>query len=98
LDGFFGLRVLEGQLRVLILEHQTSRYKNLSSDVLDHIMKLKQTAESISALALKYVENDDAKYYKEFSTIIASPWMTQYPPHKLKPSLRWEIPQYKLKE
>ncbi|XP_005094546.1 uncharacterized protein LOC101856725 [Aplysia californica] len=97
LDGLFGLRVVEGQLHLLVTEYSKGNHKHLSPNVLEQIVKLKTQAEEISAVAVEPVRNDDSKYFDDFNVVIASPWKIMKPHRKLVPSLRWEIPQYKAK-
>ncbi|KAH9519469.1 hypothetical protein Btru_002763 [Bulinus truncatus] len=97
LDGYFGLRVMQGQLQMILSQHKASPHVNLSPDIVNHIENLALSANNVCTLGLKYVENDDPHYFSNFKTIVLSPWMIKKPPRKLQPNLRWEIPQYKAK-
>ncbi|KAK6999694.1 hypothetical protein BgiMline_009365 [Biomphalaria glabrata] len=97
LDGFFGLRIMQGQLQMLVTEYKANPHGNFSSDIIEHIETLVQSSSNVSALGLKYIENDDPVYFHKFRPIILSPWRIKKPHRKLEPHLRWEIPQYKAK-
>ncbi|GFO32867.1 upf0764 protein c16orf89-like protein, partial [Plakobranchus ocellatus] len=95
LDGFFGLRVLEGQLQLLISEHSVGGHQHLSSHTLNQITALKEAAQNLSAIGLSEVKKGNPEYYKNMAPVIAQPWMVRKPHRRLDPSLRWEIPLYK---
>ncbi|GFR83322.1 UPF0764 protein C16orf89-like protein [Elysia marginata] len=97
LDGFFGLRVLEGQIELLISEHSLGLHRQLSNETLKQIIALKEETQNLTALGLEAVKHDDAKYFRTFNPIVSEPWKVIKPHRKLDPTLRWEIPQYKAK-
>ncbi|RUS76489.1 hypothetical protein EGW08_015743, partial [Elysia chlorotica] len=97
LDGFFGLRVLEGQLELLISEHSLGQHRHLTNATLGQMNALKEMLTNLAAIGLKAVKDDDAQYFKAFNPIVSQPWKVTKPHRKLDPSLRWEIPQYKAK-
>ncbi|CAG5127937.1 unnamed protein product [Candidula unifasciata] len=97
LDGLFGLRVIEGQLQLLLSEHQAGRHQHLSQDVVSKMIALKSAAQNASKIGLDSVRSDDSQYFSQFSSMVLHPWTFMKPHRKLEASLRWEIPQYKAK-
>ncbi|MFH4974895.1 hypothetical protein AB6A40_001604 [Gnathostoma spinigerum] len=70
-DGFFGLRIIEGQLDML--------YKDLHSvgidqKVLEEIRNLSAKACSIAELSVPYLQEKQPKYFFKFQSLLSRPY------------------------
>ncbi|KAL5008164.1 hypothetical protein ScPMuIL_013745 [Solemya velum] len=89
IDGLFGIRVLEGQIQVILDEYSRNQFPQLDAVALNRLVSLKTAATKISKEAIEFVKRDDEKYYQVMSFVIGSPWNILKPHKAIEPRLRW---------
>ncbi|KAL8589752.1 hypothetical protein ACOMHN_027260 [Nucella lapillus] len=98
LDGFFGLKVVEGQIQQILEEHKQGQHNRLSLVVVQRLQSLLEDIRWIGERAIAAVRADDESYFNKMSYVIAQPWSLFKQPRKVVPSLRWDVPIYKASE
>ncbi|XP_071081492.1 uncharacterized protein [Haliotis cracherodii] len=94
-DGLFGLRVVEGQVQLLLNEYNHGQHQQISPDVLERLRHLVREATQVSNQALEYVRKDDETYYNNFKFIVGTPWSIYRKHRGIDPKLKWLPEIYK---
>ncbi|XP_046571855.1 uncharacterized protein LOC124280019 [Haliotis rubra] len=94
-DGLFGLRVVEGQVQLLLNEYNQGQHQHISPDVLERLRHLVREATQVSNQALEYVRKDDETYYNNFKFIVGTPWSIYRKHRGIDPKLKWLPEVYK---
>ncbi|XP_053375176.1 UPF0764 protein C16orf89 homolog isoform X2 [Mercenaria mercenaria] len=76
-DGLFGLRLGQGQLREAIRE---CKLRSCDSNVFKKMLKLEKELDKAANSALPYVESEDSDYYERFLATIDKPYVLPYKP------------------
>ncbi|KAL5015899.1 hypothetical protein ScPMuIL_005488 [Solemya velum] len=79
-DGLFGLRVAQGQVKLSISE---CRAASCTADVMARLMALDDKMETIASKAMPYIEDTDPKYFQRFRETIARPYVIGYHPETI---------------
>ncbi|XP_067682057.1 uncharacterized protein [Haliotis asinina] len=94
-DGLFGLRVVEGQVQLLLNEYNQGQHQHIGPDVLERLRHLVREATQVSNQALEYVRKDDETYYNNFKFIVGTPWSIYRKHRGIDPKLKWLPEVYK---
>ncbi|XP_013392359.1 uncharacterized protein LOC106160335 isoform X1 [Lingula anatina] len=89
LDGIFGLRVVEGQIALLIDEIDDQKLKIQNKKVLERLRKIKADATYASKEAIPYLEKGDGEYYRSMKYLVGEQWSIFHRHRKLDPNLKW---------
>ncbi|XP_061172525.1 uncharacterized protein LOC133181890 [Saccostrea echinata] len=89
IDGLYGLRVLEGQLGVLLEEFNKAGTDGLPNDITARIRHLQVEATNISEEAVSFVRKGDEEYYKALHFVVGRPWKLWKNQRSLNFSSQW---------
>ncbi|XP_076442852.1 uncharacterized protein LOC143281524 [Babylonia areolata] len=95
LDGVYGLKVVQGQIQVLLDEHRQGKHASLSPDIVSRLSKALKDSQWVAEQALSAVQNNDGQYFQDMAFLITQPWTLFKKHRRITPSLRWEIPVYR---
>ncbi|XP_033733441.1 uncharacterized protein LOC117322612 [Pecten maximus] len=94
-DGLFGLRVVEGQLNLLLRQYEEQgRHHNLSTDIISRLKDMKSVSSLASNNAVEYVRRDDEEYFQKLRFVVGKPWEFLKKHKELKNQLRWQPALY----
>ncbi|CAI9729817.1 Hypothetical predicted protein [Octopus vulgaris] len=95
LDGLYGLRILEGQLLLIVSEQDNGQLNHISPSLLSRLKILQRHTTNICKEAIEFVRMDEETYYQKLKYLVERPWMVFKKDRKVSESLRWSPDYYK---
>ncbi|VDK20045.1 unnamed protein product, partial [Anisakis simplex] len=85
-DGLFGLRVIQGQLKSISTDLEGS---NLDRELMNALYNLSGRANEIAGKAIPYVIERDPSYYQQFRYLLNRPYTVKHSIQRSDERLRW---------
>lgn len=85
-DGLFGLRVVQGQLKHLYMDIES---QGIDSEIINEMRNLSECAGEIANRAIPFVADREFSYYKQFRYLLTHPYDLTRPPQRTDETLRW---------
>ncbi|CAH1792135.1 unnamed protein product, partial [Owenia fusiformis] len=98
LDGIFGLRLLEGQVKLLIEDDNKGKFSNIppqptfeitKKQLLSKLQEFLHTAKNISDLSLPFVAKNNIDYFHNMKELVSTPYGMWRTPRRIDPGRRW---------